>query len=316
MPSPQAGRDWRLFALVLCATGSLAASTPLAADQRLKDLLGRAQQQLDGRAVEDLIGKLEGGKPKPPTPNPAPPAAAPNRLTSPGLGQAVGPPAPAAPPPQTTPPPELAAPGDAADAMPSPATEQREPAAAAVVTQAAPPPQAPAPAAATAPQPASDGSQTASPAPTPPAHAEPAAKPTHSATEPANPEAIAGAADKSQLPSVDLEVTFEFNSADLSPPALPTLALLGRAISDPRLSEASFLIGGHTDAKGRSDYNRQLSQLRAEAVRTFLISSYGIAPRRLVAKGFGETRLKNRRNPQGEENRRVQIVNMSRVAGP
>ena len=91
-------------------------------------------------------------------------------------------------------------------------------------------------------------------------------------------------------------------------------ALLGRALSDPRLADATFLIGGHTDSKGRADYNRHLSQIRADAVRAFLIASYGIAPKRLTAKGFGESRLKNPANPQGEENRRVQIVNTSKIA--
>jgi len=123
------------------------------------------------------------------------------------------------------------------------------------------------------------------------------------------------AAERQQLPSVDLEVPFTFNSADIGTEALPLMALLGKAVSDNRLASATFLIAGHTDSRGHAEYNLALSQRRAEAVRAFLIANYAIDPKRLTAKGFGESKLKNARNPRGDENRRVQIINTSAVAG-
>ena len=52
-------------------------------------------------------------------------------------------------------------------------------------------------------------------------------------------------------------------------------------------------ISSHTDSRGSADANLQLSEQRAQAVANYLMSR-GINASRLVAKGFGETRLKNR----------------------
>jgi len=52
-------------------------------------------------------------------------------------------------------------------------------------------------------------------------------------------------------------------------------------------------IMSHTDSRGSDDYNMALSQQRAQSVVNYLVSK-GISRDRLVAKGYGETRLKNR----------------------
>jgi OOP family OmpA-OmpF porin len=51
--------------------------------------------------------------------------------------------------------------------------------------------------------------------------------------------------------------------------------------------ETMVKIEGHTDSKGSADYNAQLSQRRAEAVRNFLVNN-GISPERITAQGMGE----------------------------
>ena len=114
-----------------------------------------------------------------------------------------------------------------------------------------------------------------------------------------------------QMPSVDLEVLFEYNSARIAPAALATLTTLGRALTDARLASDYFLIAGHTDAKGGADYNLRLSQQRAESVRDFLVREFSIDAKRLVAKGFGQRQLKDAQNPLDARNRRVQIVNFT-----
>jgi outer membrane protein OmpA-like peptidoglycan-associated protein len=113
------------------------------------------------------------------------------------------------------------------------------------------------------------------------------------------------------LPSVDIEVLFEFDSTDITPATAESLMTLGRALADPRLASQRFVIAGHTDAKGTRGYNRELSQRRADAVRQFLIEGFQLAPANLVARGFGETRLKNPGDPNSGENRRVQVINWS-----
>jgi outer membrane protein OmpA-like peptidoglycan-associated protein len=118
----------------------------------------------------------------------------------------------------------------------------------------------------------------------------------------------------SQKPSIDLEVTFEFNSALVGPNAVPTLVMLGRALGNPALKGATFLIGGHTDAAGDDSYNQSLSERRAEAVKIFLAEQFKLSPNQLLAIGFGRSELKNSANPLAAENRRVQIVNIEQQA--
>lgn len=52
-------------------------------------------------------------------------------------------------------------------------------------------------------------------------------------------------------------------------------------------------LSSHTDARGSSEANQSLSQARAESVVNYLVSR-GIQRSRLVAKGYGESRPKNR----------------------
>ncbi len=112
-------------------------------------------------------------------------------------------------------------------------------------------------------------------------------------------------------PSIDMEVTFDFNSAVVGPAAVPTLDTLGRALTSPELKGGTYMVAGHTDAKGKAKINLALSQRRAEAVRDYLVAKFGIEKATLVPMGFGKERLKNSKNPFAAENRRVQIVNLT-----
>ena len=118
------------------------------------------------------------------------------------------------------------------------------------------------------------------------------------------------AAFKADKPSIDLELQFDFNSDALRGPALRTATLLGDAITSPEFKGRTFLIAGYTDAKGSEPFNQALSERRAEAVRTFLIRRYRLAPTDLIAVGYGKTDLKDPANPTGAINRRVQAVNL------
>lgn len=108
--------------------------------------------------------------------------------------------------------------------------------------------------------------------------------------------------------SIDLDVPFTYDSAELTPQATRQLEELGKALASPQLDGATFGIHGHTDAKGAAGYNLALSDRRAQAVKAYLVNTAKIDAARLTAKGFGETQLKNAKSPQGAENRRVQIL--------
>jgi outer membrane protein OmpA-like peptidoglycan-associated protein len=117
----------------------------------------------------------------------------------------------------------------------------------------------------------------------------------------------AAAADKR---SIDIEVNFDFRSAKISRTAIASVDTLGRALTHPDLKGMTFVLAGHTDAKGGLSYNQDLSEKRVDAVRRYLADHFKLPMKELVAVGYGKTRLKNEGDPFGAENRRVQVVNM------
>ena len=116
------------------------------------------------------------------------------------------------------------------------------------------------------------------------------------------------AADK---PNIDLEITFDYNSADISPASLPSVQALGKALSDPNLKGSTFVVAGYTDAAGGETYNQDLSERRADTIKRYLTDKYGIAGSDLVTVGYGKSRPKNPNDPMDPANRRVQVVNMA-----
>jgi outer membrane protein OmpA-like peptidoglycan-associated protein len=108
-------------------------------------------------------------------------------------------------------------------------------------------------------------------------------------------------------PSVDLQVQFELDSSKLQKSAEDLLLNLATALRSDALKTHSFIVAGHTDASGQSDYNRRLSCARANSVARFLIEEGRINPNRLSLLGFGFTQLKDSTNPMAEINRRVEI---------
>lgn len=110
-------------------------------------------------------------------------------------------------------------------------------------------------------------------------------------------------------PSLSLQIQFDFNSARVSPDSQQALKNLAQALQSAELKSANFHIEGHTDAKGKADYNLRLSQLRADAVRDYLVAQSVDAPR-LSTVGKGSKELANAGDPFAAENRRVRIVNL------
>lgn len=102
------------------------------------------------------------------------------------------------------------------------------------------------------------------------------------------------------------EVLFEYNQADLRPTARQRLRAVAEALeANPN---AQIVVEGHTDSIGSDEFNLQLSQRRAEAVRQFLVDE-GIAMGRIRAVGRGEEEpIADNDTAEGRaENRRVEI---------
>src|SRR5271155_3396306 len=116
------------------------------------------------------------------------------------------------------------------------------------------------------------------------------------------------AADK---PDIDLEITFDYNSADISASSLSSVQALGKALSNPNLKGSTFVVAGHTDAVGGEAYNQDLSERRADSIKRYLVDKFSIASNDLITVGYGKSKPKDPSAPMDPANRRVQVVNLA-----
>jgi len=103
-------------------------------------------------------------------------------------------------------------------------------------------------------------------------------------------------------------IYFDFNSADIRPES--EMALKEIAESLARNPSWKLRVEGHTDNIGTSDFNMDLSQRRAEAVKEELVTNYNVAASRLTTQGFGASQPKESNDTlEGRaRNRRVELV--------
>jgi len=114
----------------------------------------------------------------------------------------------------------------------------------------------------------------------------------------------------SAKPKIDLEIQFDYNSADIAKTSIPSVQALGKALSDPTLKGSTFVVAGHTDVIGSDPFNQDLSERRADTIKRYLVEKFGITGSDLVTVGYGKTKLKDTVNGADPINRRVQVVNM------
>lgn len=101
------------------------------------------------------------------------------------------------------------------------------------------------------------------------------------------------------------KVYFDTNKTTIKQSSFPILDQVAATLR-ANAQITRLRVEGHTDSRGRADYNLQLSEGRAAAVRQYLIDK-GIAAERLVSQGFGETQLIDTRKTRAahDKNRRV-----------
>jgi outer membrane protein OmpA-like peptidoglycan-associated protein len=103
------------------------------------------------------------------------------------------------------------------------------------------------------------------------------------------------------------DVLFDSGKATLRPGAREKLAkVAGIVLAYPGLN---LEVEGHTDAVGAADYNQDLSEHRAQAVRAFLMQQ-GISTASIVARGFGKEQpvATNGTAAGRQQNRRVELI--------
>jgi outer membrane protein OmpA-like peptidoglycan-associated protein len=103
-------------------------------------------------------------------------------------------------------------------------------------------------------------------------------------------------------------VLFASGQAKLLPTANERLAEVARALV-AQDEKSQIIVEGHTDSQGSDEFNRELSQRRAETVREFLIA-HGVDGNRLRAEGAGEANpIAPNTTAEGRaNNRRVEII--------
>ena len=103
-------------------------------------------------------------------------------------------------------------------------------------------------------------------------------------------------------------VLFPSGGHTLSAAAMTSLDKVAAALTD-KAADRPVTIEGHTDSRGADGMNLELSQKRAEAVRTYLVS-HGVAAATVAAVGKGEgVPIADNESAEGRAtNRRVEIV--------
>ncbi|WP_336812411.1 OmpA family protein [Bosea sp. MMO-172] len=110
------------------------------------------------------------------------------------------------------------------------------------------------------------------------------------------------------------DVLFDFDKAELRSDAVEALRELGEIIRTKARGQVT--IQGFTDALGAEAYNQKLSERRANAVKSWLVSREGVAVKALSASGFGARNpVAPNRKPDGSDdpdgrqlNRRVSVL--------
>lgn len=102
-------------------------------------------------------------------------------------------------------------------------------------------------------------------------------------------------------------IYFNTGSAQILDESHPALAAVAKLIKQSKF--AALTIEGHTDNIGTAQYNQDLSERRAEAVRKSLVTDFGVPEGRLTSKGYGLTRpVETNATPEGRaHNRRVEL---------
>jgi peptidoglycan-associated lipoprotein len=112
-------------------------------------------------------------------------------------------------------------------------------------------------------------------------------------------------------------ILYDYDKWDIRTDAEPDLQYLTELLQ--KYPDMKIELSSHTDARGRDDYNENLSQKRAESAKNWVVAK-GIASDRIVAKGYGEKQLQNGcsngvecSEEQHQQNRRTEF---KIIAGP
>lgn len=105
--------------------------------------------------------------------------------------------------------------------------------------------------------------------------------------------------------TADQSIHFEFDSAELTDEAKDKLKEFIGTMNQDNLAAVEVAIKGYTDTTGPEEYNQDLAERRAEAVRNFL-EEQGLASYNLQVEAIGEPE-EDELAENAQENRRVVV---------
>jgi OOP family OmpA-OmpF porin len=110
-------------------------------------------------------------------------------------------------------------------------------------------------------------------------------------------------------------INFKTGSDKLLKGSFPILNRAVKVLKD--FPDVRLEIGGHTDNVGKADYNRDLSQKRADSVKAYMVSQ-GIGGDRLEAVGYGMDKpvASNKTKTGRSKNRRTEFQLIKQPGGP
>ena len=84
---------------------------------------------------------------------------------------------------------------------------------------------------------------------------------------------------------IESVVAFRFNQSDVESSQMPSLEHVANYLKNN--PDANITVNGYASPEGTEEYNKELSQRRADAVKDILVNKYGIAATRIHAIGHG-----------------------------
>lgn len=113
--------------------------------------------------------------------------------------------------------------------------------------------------------------------------------------------------DRGLMMTFESDVLFPTNSSYLTDQAKQDLLQFVETVAS--YPNSNIQVDGHTDATGTAEYNKWLSDKRANSVKEFLVNS-GISASRISTAGFGlEKPIATNKTKEGrQQNRRVEIT--------
>lgn len=122
------------------------------------------------------------------------------------------------------------------------------------------------------------------------------------------PQVSVSASDREVNIQVPDHLFFDYDKSDLKPEAQQILDEIVKSLQ--QYKKAEVRIYGHTDNSGEDQYNKNLSERRAESVKAYLSTKVDLPDVTYRTKGYGESKpvAPNDTEENRQKNRRVEII--------